>query len=681
MSVSPNPLLEPTFPFPYDRVLGEHVAPSVEPALAWAEVQIAEMSDPGVEPTYASTLLALDEMAEGVGRRIGPVTHLLGVAETPELREAYNQVLPQISAFWTRLFLNEELWAAIKRFAESDEARGLEGIHARNLERTLMEFRRAGADLPPEDKARLEALQVELAQKEQKFSENVLDATNAYQLHIADEARLEGIPEAPLRRFAARAADEDLEGWVLTLDFPSFEAVMKHGRDRALREEIHAAFTGRCRDGELDNTGLIVEILRIRRDIARLLGHADFPDYRTEDLMSKTGQRAREFEADLEARTRPYWERDLAELQAHAADLGISEMEPWDVSFVTEDLRKTRFAIDDEVLRPYFPLDRVEAGLFELAELVFGLTVRSREPEGLWNADVKMWDLIDSDGTHLATWYSDWFPRADKRQGAWMNNLSTGGPGADGSFEPHTGFIGGNFTPPDGDRPALLTHREVETLFHEFGHLLHHTTSRIPVRGRAGLNVPWDFVEVPSQIMENWCWEKEALNLFARHHETGEPLPDELFERMRRAQQFQGGWFQMRQISFGTLDLALHTEYDPDSGADVLEFVETTLARFGPTPNYSRRNIAAVFTHLFSGGYASAYYSYLWSEVLEADAFSRFREEGIFNLETGRAFMDCILTRGDSADPDELFREFMGRDPDPEALLERNLGALEAEAV
>jgi oligopeptidase A len=676
-----NPLLS-SAPLPaFDRIRAEHVGPAIRSTLAEANEAIEAVAEGSGPRTYDQVLGALDGIFETVSRRIAPVQHLLAVAESADLREAYNDVLPEISAFWARIPLNQGLWQAIVDFAESSDAQSLDGIHARDLERTLTEFRHAGADLEPEDQDTLAALKVELSQKERTFGENVLDATNAWSLHLEDESRLAGIPEAPMRRFREKARSEGLDGYLLSLDFPSFEAVVKHGSDRSLREQVHEAYVSRCRGGPYDNKGLIREILAIRGRIARLLGFEDFPDYRLEQHMAKTGEKARSFVADLVARTRPYWARDIKELEDHARSLGIDRLEPWDVSYISERRRKARFDIDDEALRPYFPLPAVEAGLYELVHKVFGLTVTERSAEGVWHPDVRVFEIHDEDGTHLATFYADWFPRPEKRQGAWMNPLATGGPIPDGGFEPHLGFIGGNFTPPDGDAPALLTHREVQTLFHEFGHLLHHAVSRIPVRGRSGLNVPWDFVELPSQLMENWTWEKEAVDLFARHWETGEPLPDEMFARLLSARRFMGGKGQMRQLSFGSMDLDLHTEFDPERDEDLLGWIEDRLAPFSPTRAFAERNIATVFTHLFAGGYAAAYYSYLWAEVLEADAFSRFREEGLFNRETGREYVEAILSRGDSADPTVLFREFMGRDPDPEALVARNLGDLQAEAA
>lgn len=673
-----NPLLQGSFAIPFHRIGPEHVAPGVLEILARGRERIDALAADTAPPTWDTTMGPLDDTTRWVSEGITPVQHLLTVAESPELREAYNEVLPEITQFWSRLPLNEKLWNRLKSYGETPEAKALEGIRARHLEKTLREFRRAGADLPPDEKKRLEEVRVELARLGQKFGENVLDATAAYELHVTGEERLEGIPPGPLSRFRTAAEEKGLEGWLLTLDFPSYQPVMKYCRDRALREELHRAYVGRCRADAFDNLPIIPRILALRQEMAEILGHRDFPDYRLEEAMAKSGRRAMEFEEDLTRRTRTYWERDLAELREHGTALGIDEIRPWDVAFLGESLRKERFDIDDELLRPYFPLHAVLEGLFELAERIFGLSVSLEETEGVWHPDVRCYRVKDEGGRWLGSFYTDWFPRKEKRQGAWMRDFISGVPGEDGSFSPNLGFIAGNFSPPEEGRPSLLTHREVETVFHEFGHLLHHLTSRVPVPDRGGLNVAWDWVELPSQIMENWTWEKDALDLFAHHHETGEPLPAEILERMLAAKRFMGGWAQMRQLSFGTLDLALHRELAPElkdrEGAEVLAFTEDRLAPFSPDAAFARSHILTSFTHLFSGGYAAGYYSYLWSEVLEADAFTRFSREGVLNPETGRDYLNTILSRGDSADPEELFREFMGRDPDPSALMERNLG-------
>jgi oligopeptidase A len=687
MTAEPNPLLADDFRIPFHRIGAEHVVPGVRRALVDAQAEVDALAADPTSPTWTNTIERLDRAVDRLGRRIAPASHLMSVCETPELRDAYNEVLPEMSEFWSRLPLDEALWRRIRAFCESAEAEELQGLRRRHLDKTVQEFRRAGADLAPEEKDRLAKLRVELAQLQQKFSENVLDATAAFELLVEDEARLLGVPDAAVRRARAKAEEKDLDGWVLTLDYPSVEPILKTCEDRELRREIHEAYATRCRKGAHDNRGLAAHILRLRTEVADMLGYPSFPDYKLEDRMAKNGARALAFEEDMVDRTRPYWERDVAEATAYAATLGLDAFEPWDAAFVLEKLRKDRYDVDDEALRPYFPLDQVLSGLFEIVQRAFGFRVEERAIEELWHPDVRYYEIFADDGVHVGSFYTDWFPRKEKRQGAWMNHFITGAP-AGGGFNPHLGVICGNFTPPDGDTPALLTHREVETTFHEFGHLLHHCTSRVEIPARAGIHVAWDWVELPSQLMENWCWEREALDLFARHHQTGELFPEELFRRMVDARRFMGGWGQMRQLSFGTLDLLLHGRLAPElagstdsegkngeaQGERVMAFARDHFLGFSPSAHFADLHILTSFTHIFAGGYAAGYYSYLWSEVLDADVFTRFRKEGTFNPEVGRAYVDAILSRGDAADPEDLFREFMGRDPDPEALLERNLG-------
>ena len=672
-----NPLLSESFRIPFDRIRPEHVRPGVREILRVGQERLDALARQAKPPTWENTMEPLDTVTRWVSERIKPLSHLITVRETRELREAFNVVLPEISAFWTRLPLNTSLWRRIEFLSRNEDSSWLAGIQKRHLDKTVTEFRRAGADLSDRDKERLEAMKVELAQVEQEFSEHVLDETAAWELHVTDAGRLWGVPDSHLARFQTAAAEKNKKGWVLTLDHPSVEPILKYAHERELRREVYEAYVTRCRDGEFDNRALIVRVLELRQLLAELLGYEDYADYRLEDHMAKSGALATAFEEQMQALTRAYWERDVAELRAHAKELGLDELFPWDVAYVQESLRLKDYDVDDEMLRPYFSLETVMEGLFAIVQRVFGLTVKPVQCAEVWHDDVRFYEIRDDDGTLLGGFYTDWFPRKEKRQGAWMNDLRSGGPLPGGPFEPHLGVICGNFTPPQGGEPSLLTHREVETVFHEFGHLLHHSTSRVPVRARGGLNVAWDWVELPSQLMENWTWEREAFDLFARHYRTGEVLPEHLFDRMIAARRFMGGWRQMRQLSFGAVDLALHREYarraDRDA-ASVMEFGRKRFLEFSPTEAFADLHILTSFTHLFSGGYAAGYYSYLWSEVLDADVFTRFREEGIFSPDTGREYVRSILSRGDSDDPERLFREFMGRDPDPAALLERNLG-------
>ena len=591
---------------------------------------------------------------------------------TPELREAYAGALPEITRFSSRLHHHEGLHRRLRDFAASPGGIALTGLRRRHLDRTLRDFRRAGAALDPTDKQTLEDLRLELSELGRSFEENLLEETAAYAKVVTDGDTLAGLPETALERAAQMAADRGEEGWLITLDMPSVQAVLQHADDRSLRREIHAAYLDRCTAGERDNRPLVARILELRRQVAELLDYPDFPDYRLETLMARSGGSVRNFLDELIDRTRPFHDRDTSELEAHARRRGLGSLEPWDVGWLMEKLRRERFDVDDEMLRPWFPLAEVESGLFEIAERLFGLRVQRVDNPAVWHPDVGFFQVRDETGVHLGSFYTDWFPRETKRQGAWMDSLVSGGPTGNGGFDPHLGFIGGNFTPPTATRPSLLTHREVCTLFHEFGHLLHHTASRVEVRARGGVNVAWDWVEVPSQIMENWCWEREALDLFARHYETGEPLPDAMLERLLAARRFMGGWMQMRQLSFANLDLELHRTWRGDE--PVMDYAAAALRPFVPSDRFVERHILPTFAHLFGGGYASAYYSYIWSETLEADAFSRFAEEGVLNPATGRAFRDCVLSQGDRRDPEELFRDFMGRDSDPGALIRRNLG-------
>ena len=671
MSGTGNPLLDRSFPIPFDRITPADIGPAVAEVLERTRERIEEIGTRR-GGSFDDVLGALDTATREVSLTWGPVSHLTNVVSTPALREAHAEALPEVTRFASRLHHHEGLFRRVRGFAESPPGKALTGLRERHLERTLKDFRRAGAELAAHDKEELEKLRIELAELSRRFEENLLDETSAFKRVVRRAGDLAGLPESALERAAQLATEAEEEGWLLTLDMPSVQAVLQHADDRALRREIHSAYLDRCTSGERDNGPLITRILEIRRRLAAILGYNDFPHYRLETLMAGSGDRVRGFLDGLIEGTRPFHDRDTAELEARVSCSGLGRLEPWDVSYLMEKIRRERFDIDDEMLRPWFPLDEVQAGLFEIANRLFGLSVKRVDNPAVWHPDVGFFEVRDEAGLHLGSFYTDWFPRDTKRQGAWMDNLVSGGPTPGGAFAPHLAFIGGNFTPPTASRPALLTHREVCTLFHEFGHLLHHTCSQVEIPERGGVNVAWDWVEVPSQIMENWCWQREALDLFARHHETREPLPDELLQRLLAARRFMGGWLQMRQLSLANLDLELHRTYA--GNGPVMDYAARTLRPFVPSDRFVERHILPSFAHLFAGGYASAYYSYIWSETLEADAFSRFEREGVLDPTVGRAFRDRILARGDSRDADELFRDFMGRDSDPAALIRRNLG-------
>ena len=619
-------------------------------------------------PTYKNTLAALEKLGEKLEFAMGVVGHLESVATYPELRAAFNSVQPKVSAFFSKIPLNEGVWKRLRTFSETEEAGNLSATRKRFLDKTLDDFRKSGAELDPSGKARLLDINVELAQLTTKFAQNVLDATNAFDLIIEDERGLAGLPPTAVQAARESAQRKGVDGWRFTLQAPSYLAVMTYLDDGQVREKMFREFSRRAAAGQFDNSGNIARILDLRQEKAQLLGFGDFADLVLEDRMAKSGARARKFVQDLRNRTQAAFDRENEELEEFSA----SRVRPWDIAYQAEKLRKDRYDFDEEDLRPYFPYEGVLQGLFEVARRLFGIRIKKRDDLPGWDASVNTYAIEDADGSHLGSYYADYFPRENKRDGAWMDSLITGEPTAEG-FSPHLGLNCGNLTPPTGGKPALLTHREVETIFHEFGHLLHHLLSRVEVKSLAGTNVAWDWVELPSQIMENWCWEREALDLFARHYETADPIPDELFSKMRRAKNFRSANAQMRQLGFGALDLALHTEFVPERDGDAVTFAREILQRHSPTSLPEDYSMVTAFTHLFASpvGYGAGYYSYKWSEMLDADAFTRFARDGIFNAETGDSFRRQILERGNSAEPDELFRAFMGREPDPEALLRR----------
>jgi oligopeptidase A len=659
-----NPLFD-TSPTPrFGEIQAAHVEPAVDALLVRAREaldRIASVED----ATYENTVLALDRATEPLDRAMAVVGHLEAVRTAPELREAYNAVQPKTSEFYSSIALNPKLWNAVKQVHSASE-----GVHARFLEKTQRGFRRAGADLDPEGKAKLTQWNVELTKLTTKFSENVLDATNAWELVVTDEAKLAGLPESARAEAKQSAERKQREGWRFTLQGPSVQAVLTYLDDRDIREQVWRAFHTRAASGEKDNREIIPRILELRREKAQLLGLADFADLVIEERMAKTGARAAAFLNDLFAKTQRRFEEEKRELEAFA---GFA-LEPWDVGYWAEKQRRALYDYDEEALRPYFALDRVVHGMFRIYEELFSIRITRRPDVDGWDEAVGCFEIRDAEGCVTGLFFTDWHPRENKRGGAWMDSLATGGPLPGGSFEPHVALMCGNLTPPIGGQPALLTHRDVETIFHEFGHLLHQCLSRVEVRSLAGTHVPWDFVELPSQIMENWCWEREALDRFARHYETGEPIPEDLFGRMKRAKNFRAATFQMRQLSFGILDLKLHREYDAARDGDVVAYARRIMQPMSTAALPDDYSMITSFTHLFADpvGYGAGYYSYKWAEVLDADAFSRFRKEGIFNRETGAAFRDRILSRGDGTDPAELYRSFMGRDPDPAALLKRN---------
>lgn len=692
-----HPFLAPDFQVRWSTLTAGHIEPDIRHALDLSKRAVAAICDQDpAAATYESTFVALEKATEELDRGWERLNHLDSVSDHPAQREALNRMLPEVTDFHSSIPLNERLWSVLNAVGAGSNIKQLDPVRQRFVAETFAAFRQAGADLPAQQKQRVAAIEAQLSMLTKQYAERVLDSTNAWELVITDPAKLAGLPESALAGAAANArakglATGETPAWRFTLHFPSMFPVMQHAHDDALRRQVWeaSAQVGSC--GEHDNTAFVWQILELRQEKAAILGHEHFADLTLLRRMAKTGSSALEFIENLHARIRPAFHADYRQLaQYKAARTGqpVADLEPWETAYWAECQRKENYDLDDEVMRPYFPIDGVMSGMFEIASRLFGISIRqlettcpdttSGQPAGdpsltkveTWHPEVSFYEIHDSrSGVHLGSFYADWHPRESKRGGAWMNSLHTGGPG-----EPHLGLIIGNMSPPVDGRAALLTHAEVETIFHEFGHLLHGMLSQVPVKSLSGTNVPWDFVELPSQIMENFCWDRQSLDLFARHHETGEPIPDALFAKMIAARNYLSASGFMRQLSLAKLDLELHIHLGDWLGKDLDAVDRAILADYRPPLKSEVPSMLRRFTHIFGSptGYAAGYYSYKWSEVLDADAFTRFQNEGILNPETGRSFREHILSKGNSAPADELYRRFMGRDPELEPLLVRS---------
>ncbi|MBQ96652.1 MAG: oligopeptidase A [Roseibacillus sp.] len=693
-----HPFLAEKFHIRWSQLVPEKVEVDIEAGILEAQQRIDEIcSVPPEQLTYGNTFAALEAATESLSRGWGRLNHLSSVRDNDAQRSALNKMLPKVTAFHASIPLNAKLWATLKSFAESESVKNLDIVSGRFVEETCAEFRDAGADLPAEKKARMAQLQSELAEATKKFGENVLDSVKEWELVVEDEAMLAGLPESA--RASARA-DAEAKGlgspetpcWRFNMQFPSFYPVLQYADSEELRKMVFEGRGSIGRTGKFDNSTLVWKIVELRQEKAELLGFTNFADLNLQRSMVGNGGRALGFIEDLHGRIVDAFQNECRQLENYKAQktgIETTPLEPWEVSYWAEKQRKEQYDFDDEDLRPYFQVDNVMEGLFGLTSRLFGVTITPRQSVFLepgaspsedkievWHPEVSFYDLHDSEsGELLGSFYADWHPRESKRSGAWMNYLETGLPGnGDKERKPHLGLITGNLTKPIGDQPALLTHSEVETIFHEFGHLLHQLLSDVPVKSLSGVNVPRDWVELPSQIMENFCWDRESLNFFARHHETGESIPEDLFQKMIAARNYLSASATMRQLALGKLDLELHIQPGAYLDRDLDEVDQEILKNYkallaSPTPTIARQ-----FNHLFDspGGYAAGYYSYKWSEVLDADAFTRFRAEGVLNPDTGRAFRDQILSKGNSRPVDELYRDFMGRDPELQPLLERN---------
>jgi oligopeptidase A len=669
-----NPLLQTGALPRFSDIAAEHVEPALDHVLAENRRAIAALLGEVREPTWQTLMDPLEDLSDRLNRMWSPVQHLHAVADNEALRAAYSACLPKLADYATELGQNRGLYEAYRTLTAQTD---LDPTQRRILDNEMRDFRLSGIDLNPADQQRFKEISQRLSQLHAKFGDNVLDATQAWNKSVTAADMVSGLPEAALALAQQLAARHQQSGWTFTLDFPSYISVMTYADNRDLRQEVYTAFSTRASNqgpdaGKFDNSNLMVEILALRQEQARLLGLANFAELSLVKKMANEPGQVLQFLQDLAQRARPFAQQELTEIQAFAKSLhGPDPLAAWDISYYAEKLRQQRYTVSQELLRQYFPVAQVLDGLFRIVQLLYGIDITRREGIDVWQADVHYYEIHAADGELRGGFYLDLFARENKRGGAWMDECVVRRRLRSGVQAP-VAYLTCNFTPPVTGRPALLTHEEVVTLFHEFGHGLQHMLTRVDYAGVSGINgVAWDAVELPSQFMENWCWEKEALNLFSRHHETGAPINDTVFERMQAAKNFQVGLQTLRQIEFALFDFRLHMAAkiaDVEAIQAVLDQVRDEVAVIRP-PEFNRFQHS--FSHIFTGGYAAGYYSYKWAEVLAADAFSKFEEHGIFDRQTGDQFLRSILEQGGSREPMDLFVEFRGREPSIDALLRK----------
>ncbi|AKL41769.1 MULTISPECIES: oligopeptidase A [Serratia] len=671
-----NPLLTPFSLPPFSAIRPEDIVPAVQSALADCRAAVERVvAQPGPF-TWDNLCQPLAESDDRLSRIWSPIGHLNSVKNSPELRAAYEQALPLLSEYGTWVGQHEGLYQAYRSLKEGAAFEALSVPQRKAVDNALRDFELSGIGLSADKQQRYGEIVARLSELGSTYSNNVLDATMGWSKLITDEAELSGLPESALAQAQAMAQAKEQDGWLLTLDMPSYLPVLTYADNRALREEMYRAFATRASDqgpnaGKWDNSEVMAETLALRHELAQLLGFDTYADKSLATKMAESPEQVIGFLSDLAKRARPQAEQELAQLRAFAKQhYGVDELEAWDITYYGEKQKQHLFSISDEQLRPYFPEQRVVEGLFEVVKRIYGITAKERKDVETWHPDVRFFDLFDVNGELRGSFYLDLYARENKRGGAWMDDCVGSLRKADGTLQKPVAYLTCNFNRPLGDQPALFTHNEVTTLFHEFGHGLHHMLTQIDTAGVSGINgVPWDAVELPSQFMENWCWEPEALAFISGHYQSGEPLPKAMLDKLLAAKNYQAALFILRQLEFGLFDFRMHFEYSPEKGAQILPTLAEVKKMVAVVPSPSWGRFPHAFSHIFAGGYAAGYYSYLWAEVLSADAYSRFEEEGIFNAETGKSFLDNILSRGGSEEPMALFKRFRGREPQLDAML------------
>ena len=674
-----NPLLSNNTILPlFSKIKPEHIEPAITQLLEEARTVVKKHLQATTEYTWENLIEPLENAEDKLNKAWSPVSHMNAVVNTDELRLAYNACLPKLSDYSTEMGQNEQLFNAYKVIADSNEFATLNSVQKKIIQNALRDFRLSGVDLDNEKKQRYKEISQELSRLASNYEENLMDATNAWSKVIRNEQDLAGLPASALAQAKQTAESQDQDGWMITLQFPSYQAIMTYADDRELRREHYEAYATRASDQasdneQWDNSLLMEQILALRHEKAQLLGFENYAELSLTTKMAKKPEEVMNFLEDLADKSWRQARKDFADLQSFAKQYhGINNLQSWDLTYYSEKMRQHFYQLSQEEVKAYFPITRVLPGLFAVVEKLYGLQISEISDFDSWHPDVHFFQIHDEFGVLRGKFYFDLYARTKKRGGAWMDDC-VGRKKINDHIQTPIAYLTCNFTPPTSTEPSLLSHDDVTTLFHEFGHGLQHMLTKIDYLGVSGINgVEWDAVELPSQFMENWCWEQEALALISGHYQTGEPLPDTLFNKMLAAKNFQAGMMTVRQLEFSLFDFRIHKDYDPEKGAriyPILEQVRAQVAVINP-PKFNR--FAHSFSHIFAGGYAAGYYSYKWAEVLSSDAFSLFEEKGIFNQETGKLFLTTILETGGSEDAMALFIKFRGRKPTIDALLKHN---------
>ncbi len=673
-----NPLLENTELPQFSKILPEHVEPAISQLLTEARQTIDRQLQTGGPYTWQNLIEPIETAEDRLNKTWSPVSHMNSVVNSEAMRDAYNACLGKLSEYATETGQNRALYEAYHAIRDSAEFSELDHAQQKIVNNALRDFHLSGVDLPPAQQARYKEINQQLSKLASQYEENLLDATNAWHKQITHIEDLTGLPESSLALAKQAAEAEGKDGWLINLQFPSYLAVMTYADNRELRREHYEAFCTRASDqgpnaGQWDNSELMEQILALRHEKANLLGFNNYAEYSLATKMAKSTDDVVKFLEDLADKSWRQARRDLTELKEFAAaEHGLNDLQAWDIGYYSEKMRQHFYQLSQEEVKAYFPDNKVVPGLFAIVEKLYGLQISEIKDFDTWHPDARFYRILDKNGQLRGRFFLDLYARAKKRGGAWMDDCVCRKK-VGGKLQTPVAYLTCNFTPPTGNDPALLTHDEVETLFHEFGHGLHHMLTQIDHLGVSGINgVEWDAVELPSQFMENWCWEKEALGLISGHYQTGEPLPDALYDKMLAAKNFQAGMMMVRQLEFSLFDFKMHQHYDPAKGGQIYSVLKQVRDQVAvvKVPEFNR--FAHSFSHIFAGGYAAGYYSYKWAEVLSADAFSLFEEKGIFDQTTGESFLHNILEQGGSSDAMTLFKNFRGREPNIDALLRHN---------